>query len=86
MGNFPAMKEGTDSIFGELYFISEETLKRLDILEGHPTYYQRKDRQTLNGNPCWVYLFNHNIPESQYIHSGIWNNPLVAKVGNAEHN
>ena len=42
LGGFPGVvKKGNTSITVELYDVNEETLKRLDKLEGHPTFYER---------------------------------------------
>lgn len=42
LGPFPAMKEGDGKVHGEVYAVGPETLKDLDVLEGHPTFYERK--------------------------------------------
>lgn len=51
--------------FGELYLVDNETLRQLDKLEGHPTFYTRSliaiyDSEV--GMPIenvYVYLYNH---------------------------
>jgi len=42
IGGFPGLLDrGTTRIFGELYEVNAETLRRLDALEGHPSFYRR---------------------------------------------
>lgn len=41
LGPFPAMKEGDGTVHGEIFMVGPETLKDLDYLEGHPTFYKR---------------------------------------------
>jgi gamma-glutamylcyclotransferase (GGCT)/AIG2-like uncharacterized protein YtfP len=42
LGPFPAMLDsGSTAILGELYEVNDETLARLDRLEGHPSFYTR---------------------------------------------
>ena len=43
LGSFPGIVEdGTTAVKGELYEVDEDTLARLDRLEGHPGFYERK--------------------------------------------
>lgn len=43
LGGFPALLHGgKTSIAGEVYEVDEETLARLDRLEGHPRFYRRE--------------------------------------------
>lgn len=43
-GNYPFVidSQKTHPIKGELYCVSNQTIKQLDILEGYPDYYQKK--------------------------------------------
>ena len=42
LGGFPGVvKKGNTSITVELYDVDDETLRRLDRLEGHPNFYER---------------------------------------------
>lgn len=43
LGPFPAVKEGEQNVFGEVYIVSEETLAELDCLEGHPILFERRE-------------------------------------------
>ena len=43
LGRFPGMLEGGEDIVeGEVYSVDKPTLGRLDGLEGHPSFYERK--------------------------------------------
>lgn len=43
LGGFPGVvKKGNYSIYGELYEVDEATLRQLDRLEGHPSFYERR--------------------------------------------
>jgi len=50
-------------IKGELYEVDEETLKRVDVLEGHPHAYRREKIQVIieNGDEveAWAYFYPH---------------------------
>jgi len=66
MGSFPAIipAQGPESqdIEGEIWNLSEEGFKKVDILEGFPNFYWRdlfnidtKEKRHL----CWVYYLQH---------------------------
>ena len=43
LGGFPGIVEdGHTQVIGELYEVDDDTLTRLDRLEGHPDFYKRK--------------------------------------------
>ena len=57
LGAFPAMVEGgATAIHGEVYEIDAATLGRLDRLEGHPNFYERKQILLSDGGLVWAYL------------------------------
>lgn len=44
LGSFPCISNsGKTSIVGELYEVDDYTLELLDMIEGHPTFYERKE-------------------------------------------
>ena len=44
LGAFPGiLAGGTTAIAGEVYEVDEDTLRALDRLEGHPTFYRRHE-------------------------------------------
>ena len=48
-------------IIGEVYDVSQSTLKRLDALEGHPTHYIRKTIALENNILADMYLLENNV-------------------------
>jgi gamma-glutamylaminecyclotransferase len=57
LGPFPAMiAGGQTAVVGEVYAVDETTLARLDILEGHPSFYQRQRIQLATGQEVEAYL------------------------------
>ncbi len=73
LGNYPMILPGDGWVGGELYRISSVTLKKLDILEEHPDYYQR-DLVTLeSGCLAWVYWGQASLVVGHpLIASGFW--------------
>ena len=64
---FVVENEQVSYIFGELYSVDGSVLQNLDRLEGHPTWYQRKEVEIcLDSGACstmraWMYFVsNHN--------------------------
>lgn len=73
LGYFPAVaRKGHTEILGELWKV--DTLKPLDYLEGHPTFYERKlDKFPNFRYPVWVYrMDNIEKPHTSVVESGIW--------------
>ncbi|XP_042877670.1 putative gamma-glutamylcyclotransferase CG2811 isoform X2 [Penaeus japonicus] len=55
-------------IEGELYEVDDQMLAKLDILEVHPKYYERKMikasiQESKEVVDCWIYLLHHFRPE-----------------------
>lgn len=59
MGGYPAIVPGSDSVALEVFAVSNETLARLDRLEGHPSFYERREVEVLSehgyNEVIWVY-------------------------------
>lgn len=57
---YVSYNEKVSQIYGELYEVDHQTLLGLDLLEGHPTFYERKEVlvETLEGEifQAWVYF------------------------------
>ena len=53
-------EEGKTQIIGEVYVVTKTQLERIDHLEGHPRFYQRKEVQVLLENGlqlnAWLYF------------------------------
>lgn len=77
LGPFPAMTEADRgvSVQGEVYLIDSKTLDRLDRLEGHPRFYERKTMMCGKYGRCLVYLLSQgDVPhDSTLIENGVWN-------------
>jgi gamma-glutamylcyclotransferase (GGCT)/AIG2-like uncharacterized protein YtfP len=65
------VKEPLTQIKGELYIVDDETLERLDLLEGHPSFYTRELVDVIVDNKiykAWIYFYP--APEGELIKSG----------------
>lgn len=82
LGGFPALIPGNSSAVIELYDVDEDTMRRLDMLEGYPTFYDRKLISTSLGD-AWIYFMeeSHGSWERPIIESGDWVEYTVGKVG-----
>ena len=61
LGAFPGLVKTYTNIspmIGEVYGVSAETLRRLDLLEGYPSFYNREERITKNYRTVWVYYLD----------------------------
>lgn len=61
--NFPAVTRGGDcSIIGELYRVKKPVLDQMDVLEGHPSFYERSiipvylEHNTNTEHYAWCYF------------------------------
>lgn len=72
LGGFPALVPTPDlhRVTFEVYHVNQATLKRLDGLEGYPTFYDRTQIM-INDNLCWVY-FHHKAPSDEVVEHGDW--------------
>lgn len=72
LGPYPALQSGgEDTISGEVYMIGPNTLRDLDRLEGHPTFYERRVVKTVGGHEVWAY-FMDNVRGSARKIEGSW--------------
>ena len=76
LGAFPCVSMATQeqTIHGEVYEVDDNSLARMDRLEGHPTFYKRELVQTGGGVAAWVYLINsaQSEPRAIPMTEGIW--------------
>ena len=78
---FPAgvMEPPTCTIHGDLYAVTDETLARLDRLEGTPHHYQRRrvlvetDEETVF---AWIYI-QLDVRDRPIVESGDWSRYLI---------
>lgn len=79
LGYFPAVVRDDDGdtavdrpIVGEVYRVPPEVLDALDVLEGHPTWYQREQVQT-PWKRAWLYFMpGLDLDEQEIIEDGCW--------------
>lgn len=59
LGCFPAIKKDSNGlpVVGELYSVSDEVLKTLDMLEGHPDMYCREEITLSDDRKANGYIF-----------------------------
>jgi len=60
---YVSSKENRYTIVGEMYAIDEDTLDKLDKMEGHPRYYVRRETAVIVGGEqysAWMYF--HDPP------------------------
>ncbi len=74
LGHFPALiAGGQTAVHGELYRVDDETLSRLDRLEGHPHFYTRTNIALADGVHAQTYLLPaHQAAGARRITSGSW--------------
>ena len=73
LGAFPFVAptgNSEDKVTVEIYDIDEETMRRTDVLEGYPSFYNRKLVHTASGQEGWVYF--QKTKGTEPIASGDW--------------
>jgi len=73
-GGFPAVvPEGDTVISGEIYEVTEEEFARLDMLEGYPSMYTRKQIKLQDSDETpWIYLWQYETESYARIEDGVW--------------
>ena len=76
LGGFPGMiKDGNNSILGEIYEVDPATLIMLDGLESHPDFYKRTPIELGDGTKVQAYILNESyLRNYPVIKSGDWKN------------
>lgn len=76
LGGFPGMvRGGNNSIIGEVHEVCSETIRRMDILEGHPQFYRRSLIELQCGEKVQTYILNQDyVKGCPIIKSGSWKN------------
>ena len=65
-------EEASGRVYGEVYKVNEETLHVLDMIEGHPSFYERIKVKTPWKN-TWVYTLPEDYIESNdIVANGCW--------------
>ena len=82
LGAYPAViAGGKKEVMGEVYQVDEETLARLDRLEGHPSFYERQQvrvfplLQGVDHWLAWCYFMPQlsQVKHPTIVEDGIWN-------------
>jgi len=75
LGSFPGILEGgTNHIVGEVYYIEDDALPMLDMIESHPSFFLRTNIELSDGSTAIAYIFPHNVESNKDISSGDWVN------------
>jgi gamma-glutamylcyclotransferase (GGCT)/AIG2-like uncharacterized protein YtfP len=74
LGWYPGVTLGGNStVHGDLFRIKTDTLsKRLDAYEGYPSLFDRKQTETTEGLPVFVYTYNYDVYDDIVVESGDW--------------
>lgn len=72
-GGFPYIHPGDGTIKVEVYQVSDDCLKEnLDVLEGYPSFYNRKKVDTKYGK-AWIYFIENETHDAYpLVESGDW--------------
>jgi gamma-glutamylcyclotransferase (GGCT)/AIG2-like uncharacterized protein YtfP len=61
--------ENSNYIYGEVWEVPDEELRKIDQLEGHPYMYERKqiDVRLDDGSvlKCWIYFYNGDVGHTE---------------------
>lgn len=72
LGAYPVLcLDGSQRVQGEVYRVSQHVMRRLDVLEEYPQYYQRKLIDTAHGR-AWVYYQQRRPEKARVLASGNW--------------
>ena len=73
LGGFPGVVPDDDrSVVGEVYEVTDECLKALDRLEGHPSFYKRTPVVTDNGLEVDTYIYQGETKHRPLVETGDW--------------
>ena len=73
LGYYPGVhKEGSTSIKGELWSVSERVWERVEQLEGYPSFYDRTPLETPYGTAQMYFLAEEDVSERILVESGDW--------------
>lgn len=62
---------GDTAVEIEVYKVDEQVFSRLDMLEGYPSFYDRKRIDTEYGE-SWMYFIDREQSNNNVIESGVW--------------
>lgn len=77
LGWYPAIIEVPElpvrEIGGEVWEIDHDTLATLDMIEGHPSYYERRKVLTSLGVKAWCYFLPADLKPRPLVDTLFWN-------------
>lgn len=77
LGWFPGIVENEQclerEIGGEVYEIDHDTLATLDMIEGHPSFYERRKVYTSLGCKAWCYFLPGDYVDRPKVDELFWN-------------
>jgi gamma-glutamylcyclotransferase (GGCT)/AIG2-like uncharacterized protein YtfP len=74
LGAYPAAIPGSGTVHCEVWDCSDELIKRLDSVEGHPWMYRRTPIETANCGLVQVYFYQRRLHSwDRRIESGVYN-------------
>ena len=75
LGGFPFITHDDatydDRIFIEVYSVNPNEMRRLDMLEGYPSFYNRELVQTQYGQ-AWIYFIDNEVAGHDPVIDGDW--------------
>lgn len=77
LGWFPGVIDGDAEVQGELYEVSADNMKTLDIIEGNPTVFKRETRTVHMGDvgiESEVYIYQRETGNEKVVEGGDWKN------------
>lgn len=74
LGYFPGLvpADTPSRVIGELYWVDDETLDRVDLLEGHPRHYRREMVMVVAGCAAWTYIYQGPTIGRPIVSGGDW--------------
>lgn len=74
LGAFPALVAGSaGQVAGEVYLLDAASLARLDLLEGHPSFYRRTEVELHDGSRAHTYVLDaERVRGAPVIEHGQW--------------
>jgi gamma-glutamylcyclotransferase (GGCT)/AIG2-like uncharacterized protein YtfP len=76
LGWYPAViehdKAAEREIGGEVWEIDQDTLATLDMIEGHPSFYERRKVRTSLGFNAWCYFLTPDFGDRPHVTTLFW--------------
>lgn len=69
---FPTAYPGDNQIHGEIYAVNLDTIRRCDMLEGHPHLFKRTLTKTIDYEYDVMVYFYQGVNNGKLIETGVW--------------